>query len=62
MAQYPRMLVEEYMKDIDIDRNRIMNELKNIYNSKKEIIWKDYKNLIKRRHQEADSSGHLLMA
>jgi hypothetical protein len=59
MTQYPKMLVEEYIKDIDIDRNRIMNELKNIYNSKKEIIWKDYRNLIKRRHQEADRSSYL---
>jgi hypothetical protein len=58
MMQYPRMMVEEYIKYIDIERNRIMNELKNIYNSKKEIIWKDYKNLNKRwkleKHENID--------
>jgi hypothetical protein len=57
MMQYPRMMVEEYIKYIDIERNRIMNELKNIYNSKKEIIWKDYKDLIERWHQGVDRSS-----
>jgi hypothetical protein len=57
MTRYPRMMVEEYIKYIDIERNRIMNELKNIYNSKKEIIWKDYKDLIERWRQGVDRSS-----